>query len=219
LISSLAGATILLKRTLNVKEKLNMTMNLESANLILRLWFLLHRDYALLRGCEDQIYGEKGLTMEQYATLVAIKYLDNPVRPTDVARWIGRSPNSVSMIIDRMVKAGLVRRERDRRDRRVVRLIISSKAENALKPATQAGWEFIQKIMSPLSDEDRHTLARLLETLRYQTMAYLNPGEDIQEMVINDDKSHINLRGRLVKRGLTSTAQAKRRGGEKGRTI
>jgi DNA-binding MarR family transcriptional regulator len=191
-----------------------MTVDPQSANLVLRLWFLLHRDYALLRGCEDQIYGEKGLTMEQYATLVAMKYLGRSVRPTDVARWIGRSPNSVSMMIDRMVKAGLVRRERSRTDRRVVRLIMSSKAENALKPATQAGWEFIQKIMSPLSDEDRHTLARLLETLRYQTMAHLNPGQDIGKMVINDDKSHINLRGRLVKRGLTSTPQPKRQAGK-----
>jgi DNA-binding MarR family transcriptional regulator len=196
-----------------------MTVNSESANLILRLWFLLHRDYALLRGCEDQMYGEKGLTMEQYATLVAIKYLNDPVRPTDVARWIGRSPNSVSMMIDRMVKAGLVRRERSRRDRRVVRLIITSKAENALKPATRAGWEFIQKIMSPLSEEDRYTLARLLEMLRYETLNYLNPGEDIEEMVRNDDKSHVNLRGRLVQRGLISTPQAKRQSGKKRKTV
>ncbi len=196
-----------------------MTVNLESANLILRLWFLLHRDYALLRGCEDQIYGEKGLTMEQYATLVAIKYLNDPVRPTDVARWIGRRTNSVSMMIDRMVKAGLVRRERSRGDRRVVRLIITSKAENALEPATRAGWEFIQKIMSPLSEEDRQTFARLLETLRYQTLNYLNPGEDIEKMVRNDDKSHVNLRGRLVQRGLTSTPQVKHQGGKKGKTV
>jgi DNA-binding MarR family transcriptional regulator len=165
------------------------------------------------------MYGEKGLTMEQYATLVAIKYLNDPVRPTDVARWIGRRTNSVSMMVDRMVKAGLVRRKRDRRDRRVVSLIITSKAENALKPANQAGWEFIQKIMSPLSDEDRHTFARLLETLRYQTMNYLNPGEDIEEMVRNDDKSHVNLRGRLIQRGLTSTPQAKRQGGKKKKAI
>jgi DNA-binding MarR family transcriptional regulator len=153
--------------------------------------------------------------MEQYATLVAIKYLNDPVRPTDVAQWIGHRTNSVSMMIDRMVKAGLVRRERSRGDRRVVRLIITSKAENALKPATRAGWEFIQKIMSPLSEEDRQTFARLLETLRYQTLNYLNPGEDIEKMVRNDDKSHVNLRGRLVQGGLTSTPQAKRQGGDK----
>jgi len=118
-----------------------MTVDLESGNLVLRLWFLIHRDCALFRRCEDQVYGEKGLTMEQYSMLVAIKYLDEPVRPTDLARWIGRSPNSVSMMIDRMMKAGLVTRERSRRDRRVVRLTITSKGENMLAPATRAGWQ------------------------------------------------------------------------------
>ena len=90
-----------------------MTVNFESENLILRLWFLIHRAYTLLKGCEDQMYGEHGLTTEQYAVLVTIKYLQNPVRITDVAQWMGRSTNSVSMIVDRMVKAGLVRRIRE----------------------------------------------------------------------------------------------------------
>jgi DNA-binding MarR family transcriptional regulator len=196
-----------------------MTVNLESQNLILRLWFLLHRDYALLKGCEDQMYGEKGLTTEQYAILAAMKYLNDPVRPTDVARWMGRRTNSVSMIIDRMVKAGLVTRERSRRDRRVVRLIITSKGKDAIEPATLAGWEFIQKIMSPLSYEDRHTFARLLETLRYETLNYLNPGEDIEEMARNDDKGHVNMMERLFKYILPSIPQAKHQGGERGKTI
>jgi DNA-binding MarR family transcriptional regulator len=52
------------------------------------------------------------------------------------------------MMVDRMVKADLLRRLRDRKDRREVRLVITSKGETALKPATLAGWEFIQKIRS-----------------------------------------------------------------------
>ena len=179
----------------------------------------MHRDYALLKNCEDQMYGEKGLTTEQFAVLVAIKYLDDPVRPTDVARWIGRRTNSVSMIIDRMAKAGLVRRVRDRSDRRVVRLIITSKGEDILEPATLAGWEFVQKIMLPLSNEDRHTFVRLLETLRYETYNYLNPGKDIEEMVRNDNKSHVNLMERLFQYALPSRPEAKRQGGKKGKTI
>jgi DNA-binding MarR family transcriptional regulator len=157
--------------------------------------------------------------MEQFAILVTIKYLQNPVRITDVAQWMGRSPNSVSMIVDRMVKAGLARRVRDKGDRRVVHLFITSKGENALKPATLAGWEFIQKITSPLSDEDRRTFVRLLETLKYETLNYLNPGEDIAEMVRDEDKQHANLMERLIQYTLPSSPQAKRQGGEKRKTI
>jgi DNA-binding MarR family transcriptional regulator len=196
-----------------------MAVNVESQNLVLRLWFLMHRDVGLLRRCEDQAYGEKGLTMEQFTVLMAMKYIGGSVRPTDVAEWIGRSPNSVSMIIDRMVKAGLVRRTRDRIDRRVVHLVATSKAENSLKLAIPASWEFIHRIMLPLSQADRHTFARLLETIRYETLNYLNPGEDIEAMVVNDDKSHIKMMERLFHDALLSTPQAKRHSGKTGKTI
>jgi DNA-binding MarR family transcriptional regulator len=196
-----------------------MTVDVKSQNLVLRLWFLMHRDVGILRRCEDQMYGEKGLTTEQFSVLVAIKYLSESVRISDVAWWIGRTPNSASMIIDRMVKAGLVRRVRDRRDRRAVFVTMTSKAENALKLAIPAGWEFIQKIMSPLSEEDRHTFARLLETLRYETLNYLNPGEDIEAMAVEDDKSHLNMMERLFHDALLSTSQAEYQSEEKAKTI
>jgi DNA-binding MarR family transcriptional regulator len=196
-----------------------MTVDVRSQNLVLRLWFLMHRDYRLLVHCEDQMYGQKGLTMEQFSVLVAMKYIRDPVRPTDVAKWIGRTPNSVSMEVDRMVKAGLVKRTRDRIDRRVVRLVATSKGENALRLAIPVAWEFIQKIMLPLSQADKHTFARLLETLRYEILNYLNPGKDIEAMVVKDDKSHLNMMERLFHDALLSTPQAKRQTGKKGKTI
>jgi len=196
-----------------------MTANFEYANLILRVWLMMHRAYISLKDCEEQIYGEKGLTTEQYTVLASIKYLNEPVKVTDVARWIGRRTNSVSMMVDRMVKAGLLKRLRDRSDRRAVRLVITSKGEDAFKAATPAGWEFIQKIMLPLSYEDQHTFARLLERMRYETLKYLNPGEDIEEMIRNETKQHANLMERLILYTLPSTPEAKRQGGNKRKTI
>jgi DNA-binding MarR family transcriptional regulator len=184
-----------------------MTINLEEdGNLILKLWYMSHRTRALFKMCEDQIYGEYNLTMEQYSVLAAIKHIGDSARPTDIARWLGRSTNSVSMIVDRMVKASLVRRVRDRRDRRVVNVSITSKGENALKPATLAGWEFIQKITSPLAYEDRHTFIRLHETLRYEILKYLNPGMNVDELAINEDEQHANLMERLIQHSLPSTS-------------
>jgi len=196
-----------------------MTINFETGNLALRLWFVIHRTHEMLKMCEDRVFLEYKLTTEQYAVLVTIKYLDDPVRPTDVARWLGRSPNSISMMVDRMAKAGLLRRVRDRKDRREVRLVITSKGETALKPATLAGWEFIQKILSQVSHDDRHTLMRLLDTLQYEAATYLDPGADIREMMRNEAKSHDNLMERLVQYTSLSTPDAKRQRGERRKTI
>lgn len=137
------------------------------------LVFMIHRTDAMLRDCENKVFGEHGLTTEQYSVLTAIKYLDSPVRIVDVAHWLTRSTNSISMIADRMAKAGLLRRVRDRNDRRVVQLVVSSKAETLLKPATLAGQEFIQK-MSQLSYKDQQILLGLLLTVQGEASAYLN---------------------------------------------
>jgi DNA-binding MarR family transcriptional regulator len=130
--------------------------------------------------------------------------------PVDIARWIARSPNSVSMIVDRMVKAGLLKRVRDKRDRRVVNVSMTSKAANSLEPAIRAGWEFIQKITSPLSNEDKHAFVRLHDALRYEIFRYLNPGANVDEMARDDDETHADLMERLVQYALSSAPKVKR---------
>jgi DNA-binding MarR family transcriptional regulator len=196
-----------------------MTVNLELNRLTLRAWFLSHRTHELLRRGEDKVYGKYNLTTEQYTMLTIIKYLGDSVRITDIARWSGRSTNSISMIIDRMVKAGLVRRTRDRKDRRAVFVTITSKAESALEPATRAGLEFIQEILSPLSDEEKRTFVNLHEVVKHKTLEYLNPGEDIEEMQRSEVTSQANLVEQLVQYISPSTPKAKRRGSGKGKAI
>jgi DNA-binding MarR family transcriptional regulator len=196
-----------------------MTVNLDRKHLALRLWFLSHRTHELLRRCEDQVYGEYNLTTEQYTMLAIIKYLDDPVRITDVARWSGRSTNSISMIIDRMVKAGLVKRTRDRKDRRTVFVTITSKSENALEPATRAGLEFIQEILSTLSDEEKRTFVNLHEAVKRRALEYLNPGEDIEEMQRSEVTAQANLVKRLDQYISPTTPDAKREVGKKKKAL
>jgi len=123
---------------------------------------MIHLTHNTLRRCEDKIFAQHGFTTEQYEVLMAIKHLDAPVRITDVALKLVRSTNSVSMIVDRMVRAGLLNRVRDEIDRRTVHVSITSKADEALKPAVLAGQEFIQETLSPLSHGDKQSLLRVL---------------------------------------------------------
>jgi DNA-binding MarR family transcriptional regulator len=196
-----------------------MTVNLESEKLVLRLWLLIHRLSDLLRTGGDRVLSEHNLTTEQFSVLVTIKYLREPARPTDIAQWLARSPNSVSMLVDRMVKAGLVRRVRDRSDRRVVNVFVTNKGESALEPATQAIWDFIWELLSQLPRENRHTLASLLETVKRQALEYINPGVDIEKITKNEAECHVNLIERLDKYISSSTPKAKRQGSKKGKTI
>lgn len=131
---------------------------------------LLYRTRDLMFRCEDRAVGKFGLTAEQYSVLAAMRQLDDPIRPTDVGRLLDHKVNTVSMIVDRMVKAGLVERVRDLPDRREVRLIVTSKGEKAFKPAHTAATKLSKDMLSVLSPEEVKTLIKLLETIR--TKAY-----------------------------------------------
>ncbi|MCK5181447.1 MAG: winged helix-turn-helix transcriptional regulator, partial [Dehalococcoidia bacterium] len=87
------------------------------------------------------------------------------------------------MLIDRMVKAGLVRRTRDRKDRRVVTVSSTEKGKTAVEPAITTGWEFIHEILSPLSDDEQRDLANMLETVKCQLVGYLHPERDMEEII------------------------------------
>lgn len=196
-------------------------MNSESGNAMLRLWRLMHQVRDILMLCEDSIFAEYGITTEQFSVLAAVKSRDGSLRPTDLAYLLERSPNSISMLIDRMVKAGLVKRTRDRRDRRVVNVSLTSKGENALKPAMPASWEFIQKILSPIPYEDIYALANQLETVKCELLGYLNPEMDMTEITKNSITNQPRLYERMIKNIFPSGYKAKLQSGkkEKGRMM
>ena len=186
-----------------------MAMNSESANTVLKLWLLLHRVRDALVACEDPIFKEYGLTTEQFGVLASVKSRGGSLRPIDLALILERSPNSVSMLVDRMVKAGLVKRTRDRKDRRVVNVTVTSKGASALRPAVPAGWEFIQKILSPISYQDRRVLVGLLEKIKCDLFGYLNPEADMEEIVKNSLTGQPGLYERMTKNLLPSGSEAK----------
>jgi DNA-binding MarR family transcriptional regulator len=150
--------------------------------------------------------------------LTSIAYLGEPARITDIARWLERSTNSISMIVDRMVKAGLVRRVRDKRDRRVVFVSKTSKAESLFRPATVASFEKIRKILSPMSHKDRLALLDLLGEVKYEIFRCLNPGVDIEKIKRDELKQAANIGKWLARYSRAPARKSRRQGDEKGKT-
>ncbi len=191
-----------------------MAVNYESENTVLRLWLLLRRIGDTLMRCQDLIFSKYELTTEQWGLLTAIKSR-GPLRPSDLADILERTPNSMSMLIDRMVKAGLVRRTRDRKDRRVVTVSFSEKGKTAVEPAIPAGWEFIHEVLSPLSGDERRDLANMLETVKCELVAYLNPEMDMEEIAKNSLTNDPDLYKRMLKNVLPPGYEAKHKHREK----
>jgi DNA-binding MarR family transcriptional regulator len=195
-----------------------MKAKLESAELILRLWRRLYETYTVLKRCEDRIFEAHGLTTEQYAVLVSLSYVGQPARITDIAQWLERSTNSISMIVDRMVKGGLVRRVRDKVDRRVVYVSKTSKAESMFRPATVESFANVRNILSPMLDKDKLTLVNLLGEVKYETLKCLDREVDIEKIKRDELKQSASIKKWMSQYGGSSALEAKCQGRKKKKT-
>ena len=191
-----------------------MAVNAAQENTVLRLWLLLPRVGDALAVCQDLLFSKYGLTTEQWRVLMSIK-ARGPLRPVDIASLLERGPNTISQLVDRMVKAGLVRRTRDKKDRRAVFVSMTDKGKEAIEPAFPAGWEFFHKLLSPLSYDDRRALADMLETLKCELAGYLNPEMDKAEIIKSSLTRDPELYKRLVKNVLSPGYQGKRKRSQK----
>jgi len=192
-----------------MKDKFDYT------NATVRLWLLAKQTGDLLKMCTERLFSEYDITTEQYDVLVSVKYLGDRVNMVEIAGWLRRSPNTISNAVDRMVKAGLVRRVRDRIDRRLVYVSITSKGEHILELANPGCWEVIKAILSPLSYEDRRTLLNLFDVINRQALQYLNPGEDIQGMMKKREDLHAELMKRLPPYAWMTVSEPKRQRGKR----
>jgi len=191
-----------------------MAVDIEQENIVLRLWLLLRRVCDTLMLCQDSLFSKYGLTTEQWGVLTAIK-ARGPLRPSDLAGLLERSPNTISMLVDRMVKAGLVRRTRDRKDRRVVTVSFTEKGKTAVEPAILVGWEFIHEVLSTLSDDEQRDLANMLQRVKCELVGYLDPEMDMAKIANSSLTNDPDLYKRMAKNVLPPGYEAKRTAGKR----
>lgn len=80
-------------------------------------------------------------------------------------RMIEKSPD-VSRIIDRLIDVGLVKRRRQRKDRRVVIVTIAQKGLNLLEKMDDPVSQDVDKMLAGISDKDLKSMVDLLDKTR-----------------------------------------------------
>lgn len=143
-----------------------------------RLWVIIHQIYDLITKWEEEGLTETPISSKQFLVLWIIEYLskvsDKPIILTDLIPLLYRSPNSISSIIDRMEKNGLVEKARDLPDRRAIRLMITKKGETLFKKAVKIQREMIKKLFTDFSDEELEILLSSMRKLKKNVNAILN---------------------------------------------
>jgi len=89
----------------------------------------------------------------------------------EIARWTLREPHSVSELLSRMEKEGLVRKVKELGKKSGVRVVLTEKGREAYYKSTAR--ESIYETMSSLSEEERQQLRSCLRKLRYKALTQL----------------------------------------------
>lgn len=106
--------------------------------------------------------GELELTLGQLECLHAISHLDAPSM-SDLSRELGLPPSSVTGIVDRLVDAGKVQRERDADDRRVVRVTLTDQGRRDRDRHRRVRRERLSRVLSALDEEELRALHTALK--------------------------------------------------------
>jgi DNA-binding MarR family transcriptional regulator len=161
-----------------------MPIKFSSDDPLFNSWNLIHQTYDSILQCEEKICATYGITAKKLATLRAIEILPNPVTQKDLAECFDRDAASVTFIIDRMGKDGLVARTRDLKDRRSTRLIITPKGNEILSQAVRENKELYEKIMKNFSVRDLATLNALMGKIQDKTYKYRKVKNLVKEIKI-----------------------------------
>jgi DNA-binding MarR family transcriptional regulator len=89
------------------------------------------------------------VSLPQYRVLVLLAGR-GPQRAIDLAGALGVNPSSATRLIDRLVRAGLVRRQRSPADRRSYRVALSPKGRDLVAEVTQRRREEFERLLSGL---------------------------------------------------------------------
>lgn len=118
-----------------------------------------------MTGHRLRVYMEKiGLHKGQGFALMHLWHHDG-IPQRELSRAMHISPASVTNMLQRMERDGLVARRRDREDQRVVRVFLTDKATTMRHEAQTVFRQMEEELGSIFTDEERQTLRRLLMKL------------------------------------------------------
>ncbi|GGX59431.1 MarR family winged helix-turn-helix transcriptional regulator [Streptomyces fructofermentans] len=120
--------------------------------------------------------GEHGLHATDVQALAAILDADEPLTPGRLREHLGLTSGAVTACLDRLERAGHVRRVRESADRRVVHLYYVPDAKSAARSHFRPLAEATARVRSHFADEDLAVVLRFLTAMNEELSTVRSPG-------------------------------------------
>ena len=127
------------------------------------VWELLARTQHAMYNAREMQLREYGITPTQAYILLRVYQLNNKATQAQIANFIFRKQNTVSVNVKRMEKQSLLKRNRNKNPKNLITLSLTKKGEEIYQKTLNR--ETISNIMSSLSKEQIEQLRDYLEIL------------------------------------------------------
>jgi len=134
-------------------------------------YLLLHNTKGLLTKLEERTYSNRaGISYQQFLVLIAVESCDAPVSQTMISRKTERNLNTITIMVDRMEKLGLVRSVRSKEDRREVHVSLTPLGKKKLARAVEVGGALQESLCKTLSETDLQEAMSVMAKFRNQIL-------------------------------------------------
>jgi DNA-binding MarR family transcriptional regulator len=127
---------------------------------VLLLIFQVQGRLSSLIATESRVFN---LTPTEALALITLGRDSSPV--SGIARAVGIRPNGASVLVDRLRERRLVRRQRSRRDNRVVTVDLTDTGRELAETLTSKAADQLRFALSNFAPDDRDQLASMLKRL------------------------------------------------------
>lgn len=131
-----------------------------------QLYFRLNLAAHRLRVLADQhLLDAAGITAAQAGVLLIVADAAEPVRQRDLARLLRQRESAVTTMVERLVQAGFVARERPPGDARAWLIVLTPAGEQALAAVRAATGALNARAFAGLAETERAALATALDQI------------------------------------------------------
>ena len=158
-------------------NRLHGLTNVTHDDIILRTFILFAQTaHAVMKYGDAHFYGKSRISVIKFIILQILATNGGVMAPSEIAMWTFRERHNITTLVDRLKRDGLVRVERNNRDKRFVNVTLTAKGRKVLKQAMPAAREIVTRVMLSISESDAVSLEESLRVLRqnaYNSLEHL----------------------------------------------
>jgi DNA-binding MarR family transcriptional regulator len=128
--------------------------------------FLIKRCGTLMTQiAERRFESTTNVSFTQWTTLMTLSKSAEPISATQLSNYCGHDMGALTRVVDELERRGLVRRERSRRDRRAVEIVITAAGRRQAESAKRVIVELLNELLEPYSEAEVATLIDLMQRM------------------------------------------------------